>query len=62
MILLDGGFPDAIRQTLVTELDQAIQKIDTRGMLRPQVKAGTLGRNGAALGAAYLPISSEFLV
>lgn len=61
-IVIDGGFPTPILKRLIEETQTAMLKVDRRGIRTPALTAGVLGRRGAALGAAYMPIAAEFLV
>ena len=61
-IVIDGGFPPAIRDRLVDLMRAEMVLADTRGIQPPKILAGTLGPIGGALGSAYLPIAESYLL
>jgi len=61
-IIVDGNFPDFIRSRLVNSINDEIQKVDTRGIVPPKAKEGTLGSRAGAIGAAFQPIASQFFI
>ncbi len=61
-IIIDGGFPDAVRQRIVEQTSRALSLLDTKGINLPLVKAGVIGPGARALGAARLPLFSRFLL
>ncbi|MFZ3582023.1 ROK family transcriptional regulator [Loktanella sp. DJP18] len=61
-IVIDGGFPDDVRDRLVARIAINLQKLDMRGLQAPAVVAGSIGPNARALGAAATPILSQFFL
>lgn len=61
-IVIDGTFPDNVRQTLVVATRAAMMRLDRRGLVTPRIEAGNVGVNARAIGAAYHPISTRFLL
>ncbi|MEM9579262.1 MAG: ROK family transcriptional regulator [Pseudomonadota bacterium] len=61
-ILIDGGIPTGVKHTLVDRTRRYISNQDTRGLIRPQIEAGEMGRSAREIGAACSPIWSEFLL
>lgn len=61
-ILIDGAFPAAIRTELVERVRRYLINQNTRGLIPPQIEAGTIGIDARAIGAASRPISSQFLL
>lgn len=61
-IILDGGFPDAIRTRVCNATSIALEKIDQQGIHQVKIVEGTLGRSAGAMGAAFEPLlSAHFL-
>lgn len=61
-VLIDGGFPVEVRRRLVDQTAIEIQGVESPGIVRPQIVAGTVGRNARALGAASAPITAQFFL
>lgn len=61
-VMIDGAFPEAIRTRLVGSVRETLSTLDARGVLRPKVVEGQVGKNARVLGAAFSPISSEFFL
>ncbi len=61
-VLIDGGFPSAVREDLVLRTRAAMARIDMRGLIIPRVEAGLIGGNARALGAACGPVFSQFFL
>lgn len=61
-ILIDGGLPAEVKQTLVERTRRYIANQDTRGLIPPQIEAGEIGRKAREIGAACGPIWSQFLL
>ncbi len=41
-VLIDGGFPPAVRARLVAEVDRRLDAIDSQGVARPRIMAAAL--------------------
>jgi len=61
-VILDGAIPTDIRAEIVSLVSQKILHEDSRGILLPNIKQGTVGPNAAAVGAACGPIFAQFLL
>lgn len=61
-ILIDGAFPEAIRLDLVERVRRYVSTQDCRGLIAPQIEAGTIGRKARAIGAATRPIETQFML
>ena len=61
-ILIDGGLPPNVKQTLVERTRRYISNQDTRGLIPPKIEAGEMGRKAREIGAACGPIWSQFLL
>ncbi|TDT77089.1 MarR family transcriptional regulator [Litoreibacter halocynthiae] len=61
-IMIDGGLPQDVKETLVARTRRYLLNQDTRGLITPQVEAGTIGRQARELGAACSPIFSQYLL
>ena len=59
-VIIDGIFPPTITERLVGLIDQALDRMDLEGLLRPRLIAGALGNDARALGGAILPLYSNF--
>lgn len=62
VVLIDGAFPPEVRERLVLRVQEEMEGLDLRGLIRPRVEAGSVGRNARALGGASAPIFSQFLL
>lgn len=61
-ILIDGAFPDNIREELVERVQRYLVNQDKRGLISPEVEAGSVGENARAIGAASNPIFRQFFL
>lgn len=61
-VMIDGWLPDAVRDDLVAATQAKLDSINTAGIVVPDVRAGSIGSDARALGAASLPLSQRFLV
>ena len=62
MAVVDGGFPDSIKQEILVRMRAALLQLDTQEISPITVYPGRLGRDAAAMGAAYQPIlAAHFL-
>lgn len=61
-ILIDGAFPDSVREELVGRVRRYLVNQDTRGLIVPQIEAGSIGENARGIGAASSPVISQFLL
>lgn len=61
-ILIDGAFPDAIKQELVERTRRYLVNQDMRGLIAPRVEAGVVGFNARAIGAATSPLFERYFM
>lgn len=61
-ILIDGAFPDDVREELVSRVRRYVITQDTRGLIPPRIESGSIGRKARAIGAATRPINSQFML
>ncbi|SFH79355.1 ROK family transcriptional regulator [Albimonas pacifica] len=59
-VLIDGAFPAPVREAIVTRAREALAGLDMRGLVAPRIEAARVGGNARAIGAAALPIFSQF--
>lgn len=55
-IVLDGAFPDTVRDALIDDTRCALNVVDKRGLNGCDLEAGLLGQKAGARGAAFDPI------
>jgi len=60
--IIDGAFPEDIRQRIVEAIQIEVAKLDTRGISDPVILEGLVGRGARALGGASLPLFSRYLL
>ncbi|OSQ51960.1 ROK family transcriptional regulator [Marivita geojedonensis] len=61
-VLIDGAFPEPVRNELVERVRRYLVNQDTRGLIAPQIEPGSIGGNARGIGAASSPIFSQFLL
>jgi predicted NBD/HSP70 family sugar kinase len=61
-VLIDGAFPDQIRERIVKTAARSLAHYDVRGLIPPTVTNGTIGVAAKSLGAASGPIFAEFFL
>lgn len=61
-VLIDGAFPDHIRDRIVATAAGRLAQYDVRGLIPPIVTHGTIGVAAKSLGAASGPIFAEFFL
>lgn len=59
-IVVDGSFGRPLLGALMERLDVALEAYDWEGVVRPQLRAGTIGSDARALGGALLPLYANF--
>ncbi|MTH80126.1 ROK family transcriptional regulator [Paracoccus aestuariivivens] len=60
-VMIDGWLPAEIRAEIVRRTDLALSGMDLAGLARPMIRAGTVGPDARALGAAAVPLAARFL-
>lgn len=61
-ILIDGVFPEDVKDRLVAEIRRKLTALDSRGLIVPVIEPGRVGVNARAIGAASHPVFSRFLL
>jgi predicted NBD/HSP70 family sugar kinase/biotin operon repressor len=60
--IIDGAFPDAVRQRLAAKVEDKLSLIDTRGISPITIIQGSIGSDARAMGGASLPLLANFAV
>ncbi|THF48691.1 ROK family transcriptional regulator [Allorhizobium terrae] len=60
--VIDGGFPDWVRQRLVAATRDAVRELDLQGVLMPEIVEGIVGHQARSVGGASLPLFSRYLL
>ncbi|MEO5806087.1 ROK family transcriptional regulator [Devosia sp.] len=61
-IVIDGAFPDAVKHALVERTRRYLTNQDMRGLIAPQIEAGSVGGNARAIGAATSPLFDRYFM
>ena len=61
-IIIDGAFPQDVRQELVERVQRYLVNQDKRGLIEPKIAPGGIGETARAIGAASGPIFSQFFL
>ena len=61
-IVIDGAFPAHVRNDLVERVRRYVATQDTRGLIKPQIKTGSIGAKARSIGAATRPIDEQFML
>lgn len=61
-ILIDGAFPQDVRQRLACETGEAFGRLDLTGIETPRLEEATIGRGARSVGAALLPIHARYFL
>lgn len=61
LVVIDGAMPAELRGALVAATADRMARTRHHGITLPELRAGTLGRDARALGAAALPLDDGFL-
>jgi predicted NBD/HSP70 family sugar kinase len=59
--VIDGGFPDWVRERLVKATIAEADKLDLQGVVMPDIIEGAVGSQARAIGGASLPIFARYL-
>jgi hypothetical protein len=59
-VVIDGLLPASLMGQVKNRIEQALEKVDTEGLLRPQIIAGAIGGEARALGGALVPFYVNF--
>ncbi|OCW56884.1 ROK family transcriptional regulator [Hoeflea olei] len=61
-VIIDGGMPQAVRDSIVAATRAEVARYDLRGLEVPTLLPGTVGPVARALGAASLPLFDKYLL
>ncbi|WP_435404822.1 ROK family transcriptional regulator [Mesobacterium hydrothermale] len=61
-IVIDGAFPAPVRDELVARVRRYLVNQDTRGLIAPEIVAGSVGANARAVGSASSPVLKQFFL
>jgi predicted NBD/HSP70 family sugar kinase len=61
-IIIDGGFPPAIRRRIVDATRSALAELDLQGIAAPAIVEGEVGQNARAIGGACLPLLNRYIL
>lgn len=61
-VVIDGAFPEWIRDRLIADVDALLGDMDLQGIKRPALAAGKWGNIARAVGAAVLPMAAEYSI
>ena len=59
-IVIDGGFPAAVRAEIVKKTIEAMEAFDLQGLMSTAIVAGAIGPSAPAIGGACLPLLASF--
>lgn len=60
--VIDGGFPDWVRERIVRATIKAAAELDLQGVVMPEIIEGAVGPQARAIGGASLPIFARYLI
>lgn len=60
--IIDGGFPDWVKQRVVEATREAVNRFDLQGIDLPDIIAGEVGSHARSIGGASLPLFSRYLL
>ncbi|AVA20205.1 ROK family transcriptional regulator [Rhizobium sp. LEGMi198b] len=60
--IIDGGFPDWVRERVVRATIKAASDLDLQGVVMPEIIEGAVGPQARAIGGASLPIFARYLI
>jgi predicted NBD/HSP70 family sugar kinase len=60
-VLIDGWMPASVRSALIVAVERGLDQVNLAGLRRPEIRAGVIGPDARALGAASLPLSHQFM-
>jgi predicted NBD/HSP70 family sugar kinase len=61
-VIIDGGFPPAIRRRIVDATRKALAELDLQGIAAPAIIEGEIGQNARAIGGACLPLLNRYIL
>lgn len=60
-VKIDGWMPLGVKKQLIEAIEDQLSMLNWTGLERPVIRAGSVGPDARALGAASLPLSEKFL-
>ncbi|WP_313195702.1 ROK family transcriptional regulator [Shinella zoogloeoides] len=60
-VIIDGGFPEWVRERVVAETKAAVARLDLQGVTLPDIVEGAVGSSARSIGGASLPLFSRYL-
>jgi predicted NBD/HSP70 family sugar kinase len=61
-VVIDGGFPDWVRERIVEATRNALGAHDLQGVVMPEIIEGAVGSQARAIGGASLPLFPRYLL
>jgi len=61
-VIIDGGFPPAVRRRIVAAATDAMARLDLQGIAPPLILEGDVGQNARAIGGACLPLLNRYIL
>ena len=62
MVVIDGKIPQFLKSKVIKNIIAAVDSLPNSGLVKPEIKPGTLGAKARAMGAASLPLSKKFML
>ena len=59
-VVIDGAMPIEVRGRLVARVAEMYETLDRRGLVDPNIRAGSIGSDARAIGGAALPFIANF--
>jgi hypothetical protein len=59
-IIIDGAMPNDVRQALVDTTQNALSRLDMRGLSPITITAGNVGAKAQSIGSANLPLLANY--
>ena len=61
-VIIDGGFPATIRQKIINKTQNELDRLNTKGIVQPLIREGTVGAQARSIGGACLPFFDKFIL
>ncbi len=61
-VLIDGALPTEVKRRLVERTRKSLDGVDMTGIVRPEIREAMVGRAARSIGAALLPIHSQYFM
>ncbi len=61
-VVVEGAFPADVRARLVRRTVESLDDVNLTGIVRPEVREATVGRAARSIGAALLPIHTQYFM